>query len=495
MGRIVAVGLLAIGASSLPFVLEEATNPAAAYADSLSYPYPTDAEAPCEFGAAGGSSCTNPANVSDKYDWGVKDANGTFHPYRESGGYEYRNCTDYVAWRLESLGVSAGKVNGLGNGGQWYAKAPSTEQSSTPKPGEAAVVPTTSSDQFGHVAFVEAVNQDGTITVSEYNHDLQGHGDTRTGKPSDMGFTEYVDFGVDPAKISGGSSASAPNLYVVLHNNTSSGKTEVKVLDGSKSYHSWVGGWNTPDGTHSSADVDYGIADQNGDGTPDVYKIQHQNTSSGHTEVQVMDGANNNQSWIGGWNTPEGVHGANDVHYVVTDVNRDGKPDVVEIQDWNTSSGHIEVKAMDGANNNQSWIGGWATPEGWHGAADVDFVASTCGTGASAKPNIYEILHANTSSGRVEIKEFDGSNNYQSYVGGWTTPEGVHGGDDVNYVASGCNGNGRPNIYEVQHQNTVSGMTEIKEFDGSANYAAFVGGWTTPDGVHSGNDVDYVMPQ
>jgi surface antigen len=132
------------------------------------------------------------------------NSGGTFHPYRN--GYEYRNCTDYTQWQESQSPISVAVPTNWGNGGQWYGNAPTSEQSTTPKAWDAAVVP----GNPGHVAFVQSVNSvdpnnagNDNITVTEYNHDAQGHGDTRTGTASSMGFTEYVDFGVHPSSTSG----------------------------------------------------------------------------------------------------------------------------------------------------------------------------------------------------------------------------------------------------------------------------------------------------
>lgn len=190
-------------------------------ADTLNYPW---YNAPCEFGPNGGSSCTNPTvcspcisstctsspnSCNDLYDWYENNGNGftgtdcwynTNSECFDGNGYEYRNCTSYTAWRLNQVGVPSSSVKGLGNGGQWYNNSPASERTTTPKAWDAAVVPGT----VGHVAFVESVSSDGTqITVSEYNHDTQGNGDTRTGTPSSMGFTQYVDFGIHPTSPSG----------------------------------------------------------------------------------------------------------------------------------------------------------------------------------------------------------------------------------------------------------------------------------------------------
>lgn len=91
------------------------------------------------------------------YDWQV---GGSIWNWA-TGGYGYRNCTDWVAWRT-------GAPGGLGNANQWDNRAPSFgfTVSHTPRVGAAAV---SNSGFYGHVMYVEAVHGDGTITVSDYN--------------------------------------------------------------------------------------------------------------------------------------------------------------------------------------------------------------------------------------------------------------------------------------------------------------------------------------
>jgi len=191
-----------------------------AFADTGGYPY---YNAPCEFGSAGGSSCENPDQTDypgDEYDWYENNGNpfsgslcwyGTNSECFDPWGYEYRNCTSFVAWKLTDLGVSASKVKGLGNGGDWYNNAPSSERSLTPAAGDAAVQPGTSSNPFGHVAYVDSVSGS-NITIEEYNYAGTGAWDTRTGTPSALGFSEFVNFGLNP---SGGDSSSDLRQFYV----------------------------------------------------------------------------------------------------------------------------------------------------------------------------------------------------------------------------------------------------------------------------------------
>lgn len=216
-----------------------------AHADDGGYPY---------------AAYNGPGSDPSQYWWTDSSGNGY-----SSYGYAYRNCTDYVAWKVQSLGVADSWTRGLGNGGDWYDKAGNKsglDRGTTPKVGAAAVVPSSTPGfgGFGHVAYVEAVNKDSsgavtTITVSEYNYDLNGHYHTRTGKPSDMHFTEFVYFGdkmTTPPTNGSGSGGSSPNNTVlkVIKKNQSDGTNAVYWAKADSVYESW---WRPGgDGVHHS---------------------------------------------------------------------------------------------------------------------------------------------------------------------------------------------------------------------------------------------------
>lgn len=92
--------------------------------------------------------------------------------YASSAGntYYYGYCTWYAKQRRPDL------PNMLGNGGQWVANAAARGYATgtTPRAGAIAEMP-------GHVAYVESVNGDGTIVISEMNGPAGwGAIDTRT---------------------------------------------------------------------------------------------------------------------------------------------------------------------------------------------------------------------------------------------------------------------------------------------------------------------------
>jgi surface antigen len=164
------------------------------------YPY---ASATCEFGAAGGAACVNPRDPADMYDWGYRDkpaAAGSSRPggFRASDpwGYEYRNCTSYVAWRLSRTGVPASLFTGLGNASQWIAAItaePGVIVNQVAAPGAVAVWV---SAGVGHVAWVDSVR--GRVTVSDYNYAGTGAYATHVVMSPPTGYIHFSSGGYTP---------------------------------------------------------------------------------------------------------------------------------------------------------------------------------------------------------------------------------------------------------------------------------------------------------
>lgn len=89
-------------------------------------------------------------------------------------------CTSYVAWRLDNEGYRVFSFEGRGNAAEWpdtttriwannYGAANAAKRRATPKSGYAAVDPALAAP-YGHVMYIEEVNSDGTLRISEYNY-------------------------------------------------------------------------------------------------------------------------------------------------------------------------------------------------------------------------------------------------------------------------------------------------------------------------------------
>ncbi len=135
------------------------------YGGTGGYPW---SNAPCLDGPGSGPDCGN-------YDWGYPS--GSSVPYGAPTGpwdpwaYEYRNCTSYVAWKINSISSApniSSDLYGLGNAADWPSSVPGSWIDHRPRAHDAAVLGGVAGGQ-GHVMFVEAVNSNGTIDVSQYN--------------------------------------------------------------------------------------------------------------------------------------------------------------------------------------------------------------------------------------------------------------------------------------------------------------------------------------
>jgi surface antigen len=94
--------------------------------DAQGYPYDHATDCSSQYGASSWCIDTNHNNVFETAE--------QYSPY----GFSYRNCTDYVAWRINSAGVTF--TNTMG--GHRFSNAVNNS---------------------GHVALVESVNANGTV--------------------------------------------------------------------------------------------------------------------------------------------------------------------------------------------------------------------------------------------------------------------------------------------------------------------------------------------
>lgn len=100
-------------------------------------------------------------------------ANAPIDSIVDSWGMYNRECVSYVAYRIASSGRNMPYWGGRGHAYQWPGNAASAgiPTGSTPRAGAAAV---SYGGPYGHIMYVESVNGDGTITVSDYNFAMDG---------------------------------------------------------------------------------------------------------------------------------------------------------------------------------------------------------------------------------------------------------------------------------------------------------------------------------
>ncbi len=103
----------------------------------------------------------------------AKWANAPIDAYVDDWGMYTRECVSYAAFKVASTYGNMPYWGGRGNANQWddNARAMGIPGGTTPKPGSVGV---SNAGIYGHVAWVESVNADGTINISHYNINWNG---------------------------------------------------------------------------------------------------------------------------------------------------------------------------------------------------------------------------------------------------------------------------------------------------------------------------------
>lgn len=131
-------------------------------------------------------TAANCAGQWGTYSWCVdENGNGSFQEAEvySPWNFAYRNCTDFVAWRMRATnGVDFFNTMGGGrwsNANNWDSNAARLNYAVNGSPAPGAIAQTDAGG-YGHVAWVRAVNGNGTVTIEEYNYGGKGSYHERT---------------------------------------------------------------------------------------------------------------------------------------------------------------------------------------------------------------------------------------------------------------------------------------------------------------------------
>ena len=97
-------------------------------------------------------------------------ANSNYYaPIVDPWGMYSRQCVSYTAWKVYQKNGFMPYWGGVGNANQWpqNARNAGIPVNKTPRVGSVGVI---MAGQYGHTVWVEAVNSDGTINISQYNY-------------------------------------------------------------------------------------------------------------------------------------------------------------------------------------------------------------------------------------------------------------------------------------------------------------------------------------
>ena len=187
--------------------------------------------------------------------------------------------------------------------------------------------------------------------------------------------------------------------------------SEIHILNGQNNYKSWLLQTKIPI-KEEEADYDFCLGDYNHDGNLDLFCIKKSKTGSNSTEVHILSGKSNFQTFL--LQTGTILH-ETDVNckFCIGDYNGDGNPDLFYIVKNNTGSKSTEVHILSGQSNYQSWILHTGTilhetNEDWEFG-----VSNYIGKG---NKDIYCVNKRNKNKNCTEVHILNGSSNYKSWA-------------------------------------------------------------------------------
>ncbi len=255
--------------------------------------------------------------------------------------YCRRNCTSYVAFRLASSGVSPDHYQNNGNGKDWANNARTKGITTGTEAKVGAVAHWASGGGgYGHVAYVESVNVDGSANTSNYNG-LTEEFYTQTNVRAES----YIYF----SNVGKNNKDGTLDLFAVNRKDGGSGKTSFHVVNGANPGQFLFHGATALHQTDQNWSFE--LEDYNKDGVLDLFAINRRDVGSGKTAFHVINGANPGQ-FLRQTSTALQQTDAN-WDFDIEDFNKDGTLDLFAVNRKDGGSGKTSFHVVNGANPGQ----------------------------------------------------------------------------------------------------------------------------------------------
>ncbi|MFD5601045.1 FG-GAP-like repeat-containing protein [Leucobacter sp. NPDC058333] len=404
--------------------------------------------------------------------------------------FAYRQCTSFVAWRLNSAnGVPfSNQYMGLyrwGDAGQWADSARSVgiRVDTTPEVGAVAWSGPNYGDAsaYGHVAWVADVLSDGRVVIEEYNAGWAGSYSTRTVAPSQFqGYIHIKDLyspfvktgkatisgapmvnGTLTASASGWSPEATSYTYRWMRNGaTIAGATgstyQPKLVDHGTKISVEVSGSRAhyrASTTKSGATAAVMMADLNGDGIDDTQQMLPWNSDVNgdglpdavgfggkgvYVSLRTANGYAPGKTWVTGFGTAAGWSTAGHPRTLV-DVNADGMADVVGF-----SRAGVTVSTSNGSGfaSPKVWLADFGTSAGWSVTSHPRTLADVTGDG------IPDVIGFKSDGVYVAIGTGIGFKAATRWYSGFGTDKGWTVDNDPRWLED-MNGDGRADIVGI----------------------------------------------
>lgn len=411
------------------------------------------------------------------YDWGYADCqpamvqagacddhntykDGQLHHESDPWRYDVRNCTSYVAWRVNrEFGID---IPGWGDARDWDQSAQTAgyEVDGSPRVGDVAVW----EGYYGHVAYVSEVNADGSVNVDQYNRGGTGEfsRESRVRAPKYIHVAPIKSVVSDEPPIV---SVSAPAAQeeakeqeqpVAIRRNTLVPLPTVLTESGPLA---------------STPESNYEVVRDPQSRKITVYEIRFAGTATGRVELSLSNTEDGNTTWKQTWATSEMSHGANEMAYSLADYNADGILDLYQIKYAHSSSNQTEVRVMDGVKGYTTLLGSWGTVEPTQQTAKATYkIADHDGDGSL---DMYKISAPEPDAKRI-VTVLGGAKNFTEQVGHWETETSTAG--NTYFILGDDDRDGQVDLYrQTQAKEELHPRTEV--FTAVSGYAQPFRSW------------------
>ena len=210
------------------------------------------------------------------------------------------------------------------------------------------------------------------------------------------------------------------------------------------------------------------LGDYNKNGILDLYCINKKNTES-NSEVYILDGSTNFKTFLLQTTTALHETGEN-FQFLLGDYNKNGTLDLYCIKKWNTGSNSTEVHILNGNDNFQSFLLNTGTKLEETGDNWVFLLGDSNKNG---KLDLYCFKKCNTGTNSTEFHILNGNDDFQSflYEDGTALPEV---GDSYDFKLDDYNNDGKLDLYCIKKFGTETNCTEISILSGSDYFKSFV---------------------
>lgn len=211
--------------------------------------------------------------------------------------------------------------------------------------------------------------------------------------------------------------------------------------------------------------------------------VKQNNTKSGKLEVLTSE-EKQDDSWSEPTVTEIAVQKQVATNIALGDYNTDGINDMYEIAYNHTKSGMVEISILDGKSGYKKVLVSKVTKEKEHAEDDVSY--DVADQNNDKTPDVLQIWHQNTVSGLMEIKVFDGLGKFESNTRTIVVPEQLRSAETVYFMLGDHNGDSNLDLFEILHDSSEEAKVKVKVFDIHETLALPLSKWTTETDAYTG---------